>query len=403
MNSAANQPDKRRNAANRTAPHGEFHDARKIWSRIKHGIFGRYLSLLLGKVGRLAEHVYCVDGFAGQGRYASGEEGSPLIAAKVAAEPVQKSRRDVLRCINVEPDSDTFSNLAEATAAYAEQGIVTNLPGTFEENLPTVLKKIQNNPTLFFIDPFGTEGAEISTLQTIAKRNGKTEVLVRYDDTRVKRLIAWAKNHRDAFDESHRKTAQAFHARVAQLTTDDAVERFLRDEPNAREELIRGYVAEVKRRKIFRFGIYYPVRNPATGGHHYYLAHFCNHLDGYCHMANFMAKVERTLAGLSAKGGELFGNASGQMELMEIRREFADRAEDDAVKRITAQLPHIFRDRKFRNRNVQNREIFAAIVDQFGYSTTRKEWLKALRALQDAGTLKMDGSEDSSYTFISGA
>jgi hypothetical protein len=69
--------------------YGDFHDARKTWSRIKHGIFGRYLSLLLGKLGRPGEHVYCVDGFAGQGRYASGEDGSPLIAAKIAAEPVR--------------------------------------------------------------------------------------------------------------------------------------------------------------------------------------------------------------------------------------------------------------------------------------------------------------------------
>jgi len=40
------------------------------------------------------------------------------------------------------------------------------------------------------------------------------------------------------------------------------------------EDLITGYISEVKRRNIFRFGIHYPVRNPVTGGHRYYLAHF---------------------------------------------------------------------------------------------------------------------------------
>lgn len=380
--------------------YGDFHDARKTWSRIKHGIFGRYLSLLLGKLGRPGEHVYCVDGFAGQGRYATGEEGSPLIAAKLAADPVQTSRRGVLRCINVESESETFANLATATADYVKQGIVTNLPGTFEENLPKILQQVQRYPTFFFIDPFGTEGAEISTLQQLAKRQGKTEVLVRYDDTRVKRLIAWAKNNWDGLDERQRKTAEAFSARVSKLTTDAAAEAFLKKDPDASETLIKGYIAEVKRRNIFRFGIHYPVRNPTTGGHRYYLAHFCSHEDGYCYMANFMAEVERTLQGLSNKPSSLFGEQSEQLDLLEIRQEFVAHAEDAAVRQIVAELPKIFTSHRFFGRRVQNRQIFAAIVDRFGYATTRKEWIRALRQLKDAGKLSMEGSEDSSYTKI---
>lgn len=382
--------------------YGDFHDARKTWSRIKHGLFGRYLSLLLGKLGRPGEHVYCVDGFAGQGRYATGEEGSPLIAAKLAAAPVQTSRRDVLRCINVEEVPETFANLAAATAEYVNQGIVTNLPGTFEDNLPVILKRVQNYPTFFFIDPFGTEGAEISTLQHLAKRQGKTEVLVRYDDTRVKRLIAWAKNHSDRLDERQRKTVEAFSARVSKLTSGAAVDAFLKNDPGASEALIQGYIAEVKRRKIFRFGIHYPVKNPITGGHRYYLAHFCSHEDGYCYMANFMAEVERTLQGLSNKPNSLFSEKSEQLDLLEIRQEFVAHAEDAAVRQIVSELPKIFRDRSFYGRRVQNRKIFAAIVDRFGYSTTRKEWIRALRQLKEAGKLSMDGSEDSSYTQIGG-
>ncbi len=380
--------------------YGDFHDARKTWSRIKHGLFGRYLSLLLGKLGRPGEHVYCVDGFAGQGRYATGEEGSPLIAAKLAAAPVQTSRRDVLRCINVEEDSATFANLATATAEYVKQGIVTNLPGTFEDNLPAILKQVHDYPTFFFIDPFGTEGAEISTLQHLAKRRGKTEVLVRYDDTRVKRLIAWAKNHSDNLDERQRKTVDAFSARVSKLTSGSAVDAFLKNDPGASEALIQGYLAEVKRLNIFRFGIYYPVRNPTTGGHHYYLAHFCSHEDGYCYMANFMAEVERTLQGLSNKPNSLFNDQSEQLDLLEIRQEFVAHAEDTAVSKIVNALPKIFAERNFTGRRVQNRQIFAAVVDRFRYSTTRKEWIRALRQLKEVGKLSMEGSEDSSYTRI---
>jgi three-Cys-motif partner protein len=378
----------------------DFHRVRKTWSQIKHSILRRYLSLLLGKLGRPGQHVFYVDGFAGQGRYENGEDGSPLIAAKLAASPVQTSRRDVLRCINVEENANTFTNLVETTRTYVEQGIVTNLFGAFEDHLPAILKQIEGYPTFFFIDPFGTESAGISTLQTIARRRSKTEVLVRYDDTRVKRLIAWATNNRAGLEERHRKTAEAYFARVGKLTSEAAIEAFLRDDPAAREALINGYISELKGRKIFGFGIYYPVCNPDTGGHHYYLAHFCNHEDGYCYMANFMAEVERTLEGLSKKSSDLFGNQPAQMELLEIRKEFVAQAERAAVKQIVSALPAILVDHKLHDREVENRKIFAAIVDRFGYATTRKEWVRALRELQKAGKLTMQGTEDSSVTRI---
>ena len=150
----------------------------------------------------------------------------------------------------------------------------------------------------------------------------------------------------------------------------------------------------------FGFGIHYPVRNPDTGGHHYYLAHFCDHEDGYCYMANFMAEVERTLEGLSKRTGDLFTKQPMQMELLEIRKEFIAQAEDAAVKRIVSALPGILRDHKLQGRRVENRRIFAAIVDRFGYDTTRKEWVRALRELQQARKLTMEGTEDSSVTYI---
>jgi hypothetical protein len=152
---------------------GDFHQARKTWSRIKHSILGRYLSLLLGKLGRPGEHVFYVDGFAGQGRYENGEDGSPLIAAKLAANPVQTSRRDVLRCINVEEKPDTYANLLEATRPYVEQGIVTNLLGTFEDHLPTILEQAKSYPTFFFIDPFGTESAGIPPCRPLPTEEAK--------------------------------------------------------------------------------------------------------------------------------------------------------------------------------------------------------------------------------------
>lgn len=228
-----------------------FHKERKAWFQIKHQIVGTYLSLFLGKLGKFGDRVYYIDGFAGQGKLDDGSEGSALIAAKLAAEPPQKSRQGLLHCINVEADSETFENLKKATATYNH--CVTNLQGTFQDKLPEILKLIGGQTAFFFIDPFGTQGAEISTLKALGTRQGKTEALVRYDDTRVKRLIMWSANNLDSLEEKHRKVAVGLSARVKQLTDEEAAEQVIHElllgsDSEMRDRLIEGYETEVDRK-----------------------------------------------------------------------------------------------------------------------------------------------------------
>lgn len=374
----------------------DFHAELKGWSQIKHRILGTYLSLFLGKLGSRGGPVYYVDGFAGQGRYDDGQPGSPLIAAQIAANPVQKSRIGILKCINVEEDAGTFANLEQATAQYVEQGIVTNYPGAFDDVLPRVLQQVGNDTAFFFIDPFGTEGAVLSTLETLANRDGKTEVLVRYDDTRVHRLIQWTKNNIERLEPKFRKTAESFIPRIAGLTDDKAIEAVLQGSPEARQALIDGYLHLVKTRNLFRFGLSYPIRNPATGGHHYFLVHFCDFADGYTYMANFMARVERTA---QQQAAELFRGE--QLEMLTINEELAKQGQAANVARILNELPDLFSARNLAGKTVQLREILALMVDQFQWTYTRTEWIASLRSLEKRKILKLTGSDDRDNVVIS--
>jgi three-Cys-motif partner protein len=151
---------------------------------------------------------------------------------------------------------------------------------------------------LFFIDPFGTQGAELSTLQTIASHGRGIEVLIRFDDTRVKRLIRLVANHINSLDSTQRKIAEALASRVAEFATDADVQQTLelldRNERTAsREVLVTAYERIVLGQTKFTHALSYPLRNPRTGGHRYFITHFCAHRDGYIYMADFMAKAER--------------------------------------------------------------------------------------------------------------
>jgi three-Cys-motif partner protein len=366
----------------------DFHRAPKAWSQVKHSILGNYLSLFLGKLGLSGKPVFYVDGFAGPGRLEDGSKGSPLLAAELAVNPKQQSRQGILQCINVEAIRETFANLEKVTADYVKVRRVKNYCGSFQEKLPEILQTIGDNTAFFFIDPWGTEGVEVDTLRTVASRRGKTEILVRYDDTRVKRLLSWAVNNEESFEEGHRKTAHAFKKRVDRLTDEEAAD--VVGVPESRI-LIYGYVRKVKSVAPLRFSLTYPIRNPTTKGHRYYLVHFCNSPDGYIHMANFMAKVDRSVEGT---GTDLFEKP--QLELMAINKHIAEQKRAEMVNAIRDRIESLWIERSWSR--VQNRELYAGIVDEFQWRVLRSEYVEALRVFEKDGFISREGSDDNEYT-----
>jgi len=384
----------------------EFHKARKDWGRIKHLILEKYINLFVGKLGRFNPRIYYVDGFAGQGIYGDSAIGSAFIGAETATSPVQKSRRGFLRCINVEESRDTFAELEKNLARHAASGQVRNLFGSFQENLPEILRTVGNDPAFFFIDPFGSQGIEISTLTAIRKGRDRSEILVRYDDTRVKRLLSWAVNNADNFKESHRKIAVGYAKRVAQLTDADAIRELDQAEGDrglTREILINGYMNAVKRSAHYQYALHYPIKNPRTGGHKYYLVHFCNHPDGYHYMASFMARAERAYedAMRQSQTDEFFAEAKVVQDVMPGILEDADKSvEDSRVAELGAALPEILRS--IGQVEIANRYLYAAIVARFGWKLTRKEWIRALRNAHHAGLLNYVNSDDGEMSVVAG-
>ena len=367
----------------------DFHQSAKDWAQIKHTLLAKYLQLFIGKTGKGRSRVFYIDAFAGPGLLDDGTKGSALYAAEVAARPVQHQRRDTLHCINIEADADTFEKLEKATTDYVRDGFVTNLLGKFEDRRDEVLRKIGPAPALFFIDPFGTQGAELNSLKALKNGRAIREAFVRYDDTRVKRLLSWAANNCDGLDPSAKKTAEAYRRRASNLTSDKAIKDWLDDEPDARQALINGYIAEAKRQEIFQFGIAYPIRNPDTRGHRYFLVHLSDFPDGYTWMANFMAAAEIEYEELHDQFR--FGGQPGLITVKELMK--AARA--GMVDKIIERLPSICTHRKWqKGTEVEVRRVYAALVDEFQWHASRSEWQAALRRLRASGGIKFQDLKD---------
>lgn len=163
----------------------QFFEQKREWSRWKHRLLQRYLGQFSGIVGSRHPTVYYIDGFAGEGRYKNPpEDGSPVIAARIAADAAAKGRRFTLRCINIEPEG--YAELCASTAAF-EPSLVENRYGTFAENLDSVLATIGKHPALFFLDPCGHKGMEWDVVLRIVERarTAITEVLLNFYITKI--------------------------------------------------------------------------------------------------------------------------------------------------------------------------------------------------------------------------
>ena len=144
----------------------------------------------------------------------------------------------------------------------------------------------------------------------------------------------------------------------------------------------------------FTFGLNYPIKNPATGGHRYYLVHFCKFVDGYIHMANFMAKAERTYQKLRSGESDLFGGDAKQQTFLQIDEQLAKQAESQNVSAVRAAVPEIISLKRWQDKRIQLRDVLGEIVNKFKWQTTRMEWIKALRECEANGWLRMEGAED---------
>jgi three-Cys-motif partner protein len=321
----------------------------------------------------------------------------------MAANPRTASRQGVLRCINVEEKPDVFQSLESATAQYVAAGLVSNFLGSFEANLAKILQMVGDSPVLFFIDPFGTQGAELSTVREIARNARGREVLIRFDDTRVKRLIRLANTQRNSLDPTQQKIAEALARRVAGLADGADTTRILElldseERVESRQMLIDGYQRIVLQQTDFRFGLSYPLRNPQTGGHRYFIVHFSAHHDGYVYMADTMAKAERAYHRIHDRGGDMF--TSAQVEFPTIQEHFDDQTQAENRAVVAGCLPAIVEESQWHGKTVAAREVFAAIVDRLGWKVLRKEYLGVLRDWKKAGRADFAELDDnSSITF----
>jgi three-Cys-motif partner protein len=162
-------------------------------TKAKHEILKYYLGAWFPILASVHLRLLYVDGFAGPGEYQGGEDGSPIIALKVARDHALKhkltrSGMDLV-FLFVEKGEERHRNLERKIGELKPQlpnaFRIQTYCASFEEVFSVVLSKIERQnarmaPSFVFIDPFGPTGFTMSLIVRLAQQR-RSEVLITFN------------------------------------------------------------------------------------------------------------------------------------------------------------------------------------------------------------------------------
>ena len=162
-----------------------------LHTKAKHEILRHYLGAWFPILASMHLRLLYVDGFAGPGEYKDGEDGSPIIALKVALEHRFKNKLTRpgmdLVFLFIEKDEARCQNLKQKLDKMPLSGNFTVPPPickSFEEAFDQVLSEIEEQnkqlaPSFVFIDPFGPTGFPLFLIKRLAQQP-RSEVLITF-------------------------------------------------------------------------------------------------------------------------------------------------------------------------------------------------------------------------------
>lgn len=260
-------------------------------TKAKHDILAYYLDGWYPILARWHGRLLFLDGFAGRGRYESGEEGSPLIALRRLLEhrsfnSLMKGREFVFYLI--EADEDNAASLEREIQNYKAsihswpskvKTVVVN--DKFDSRAGAIIKQLREQkkrlaPTFALIDPFGYKGIPMELLADLFSYP-RTELLINFMVGNIHRFITrdgQERVMRELFGKDVREVLDGYDGQASRV-----------------EYLRSVYVRQLKERVGFEHVQSFTMVN-STGNIVYYLLHGTRHINGVKKMKEAMWRVD---------------------------------------------------------------------------------------------------------------
>jgi three-Cys-motif partner protein len=168
-----------------------FFHTKKAAAVLKHAILDQYVDPFVIKTGLHSpgNRVAIIDGYAGEGRYEDGGEGSPSLLMRKARLLAPKR---ALECYFIEKDEATYDKLRTVVSAEGHGLQVVPLKGTADDHLAGLLDRVADIPLLVFLDPYGLATPFGTTTSTFSRPSGygapATELLINFNAMALRRI-----------------------------------------------------------------------------------------------------------------------------------------------------------------------------------------------------------------------
>lgn len=176
-----------------TGTGGEYWADKALPSVFKHELLKRYLPQFGGMTGTQShdKRVVYLDGYAGEGRYESGEPASAEIALRVAS--FFHARGLTLECFFTEAQQKSFDRLTKVVEQYQARGVLAHAHrGEVDAVLDSVIRRADREPLFLFLDPCGLALPLERLVDVLARqrpqRRPATELLMNFSMMAVWRL-----------------------------------------------------------------------------------------------------------------------------------------------------------------------------------------------------------------------
>lgn len=153
-------------------------------TQAKHAILRHYLGAWFGILGQKVPRIMYLDGFCGPGRYAEGEEGSPLIALQEAMKHSQLLQNSKIVFFFIDERDDRIEHLRYEISQLSlpKNFSLIIQTGEFQKVLEQVFQHAGQAgtdliPTFAFVDPFGFKGVPFEMVKRLLL-NPHTEVFI---------------------------------------------------------------------------------------------------------------------------------------------------------------------------------------------------------------------------------
>jgi len=242
----------------------DLFEEKEIQTVSKHNIFENYLEPWAKIISNQpwVKDAYYVDAFAGRGKYKSGEEGSPVIGAKILKKYQKPTCK--LHCICIERDPNRYKVLDHSLKEFEMDLNVEKHNSEFLTCIDGILTQIGKSPAFFFIDPEGFSGMDFDKIGAILSLS-HTEVLINFQYNAVQR---WLK-------------APKVESTITKLFGTPDYKKLRKE-----SDLIKLYKAQI--RKTGAFVWYFRNRFPRKNRTFYYLVYATKNITGFKIMKDVM-------------------------------------------------------------------------------------------------------------------